>query len=191
MRALFLPIFFVGVFVVACSKPVETPVQTPAIPAHTEEKGAVDGEAAASKAGREQVDADGVVRRGAKLGDATAISVDEAAAKAKELDGKSVKLTGVVESACQPMGCWMVVAGEKGEKVRITSKGHDIFVPKSAAGRVATVEGELKVKTVSKEMAQHYEDERELTAGEARKTFTDDQTELSVSATGLELRPKA
>ena len=155
------------------------------------DESAEHGEHAAAKVDREQVDADGVVRRGAKLTDAAAVTVTDATAKAAELDGKTIKLTGTVASVCQPMGCWMVLADDKGQQVRISSKGHDIFVPKSSAGRVATVEGEFKQKVLSKEQAQHFEDERELRAGEVRKVFTEDSKEFSVNVVGLELKPAA
>jgi hypothetical protein len=146
---------------------------------------------ATAKVGREVVDADGVVRRGTVLSSDPALTVSEAAAKSGDLDGKVVKLTGTVDSVCQPMGCWMVLAGDKGEKVRVSSKGHDIFLPKSSAGRLAVVEGEFKQKVLSKEQAQHFEDERELKAGEVRKVFTEDSKEFSVNVVGLELKPAA
>lgn len=148
---------------------------------HEHGKGAVD---------RETVDADGVVRRGTPLTpDLEATPVSVAVGKAKELDGKKVKLTGKVESVCQPMGCWFVVQGDKPEdKVRISTKAHNIFVPKSSVGNAAVVEGTISIKTLSKETAQHYEDERELKPGETRKTFTGDVTELSIDVAGLEMR---
>lgn len=144
-------------------------------------KGAVD---------RETVDPDGVVRRGSPLTpDLEVLPVSVAVAKAKDLDGKKVKLTGKVESVCQPMGCWFVVQGDKPEdKVRISTKAHNIFVPKSSVGNTATVEGTITIKTLTKETAQHYEDERELKAGETKKTFTADVTELSIDVAGLEMK---
>jgi hypothetical protein len=179
----------------ACPSETKTPSTSPEAgptsqPAKTSQ---ADDHAAHGKAAtdREQVDADGVVRRGAKLSELAALTITEATQKSGEIDGKLVKLTGKVDSVCQPMGCWMVLAGDNGEKVRITSKGHDIFVPKAAAGRLATVEGEFKLKTLPKETAQHFEDERELKAGETKKTFTEDQKEFSVSVVGLELKPAA
>jgi hypothetical protein len=141
---------------------------------------------------REKVDADGVIRRGAKLSDATTVSVALAATKSGEYDGKNVKIQGKVEQVCQPMGCWFVMQGDTpAQSIRITSKGHDIFVPKSAAGKLATVEGEFKVKVLDKATAQHFEDERKLKDGEQRKVFTEDQKELSLSVTALEMKNPA
>ena len=144
-------------------------------------KGAVD---------RETVDADGTVRRGSPLTpDLEVLPVSIAVAKAKELDGKKVKLTGKVESVCQPMGCWFVVQGDKPEdKVRISTKAHNIFVPKSATGMSAVVEGVITIKTLDQKTAQHYEDERELKAGETRKVFTGEVTEIAIDVAGLEMK---
>ncbi len=147
-------------------------------------KGAVD---------RETVDADGVVRRGAGLSaQLEAVPVSVAATKAGAYNGKIVKVKGKVQSVCQPMGCWFVLAGDTpAQHIRISSKGHDVFVPKSAAGMIATVEGEFNVKTVDQKTAQHYEDERELAANETRTVFTGDTQELSIAVASLELRKPA
>jgi hypothetical protein len=192
---------FAAVFVVGCSNPAPagSPEATVAAAAHAGEPRGESCEAdkktepaehhASAKPDREQVDTDGVIRRGAKLSDGAALTVADAVAKAAELDGKNVKITGRVDSVCQAMGCWFTLANDGGPSIRISSKGHDIFVPRGAAGRVATVEGEFKVKTLSKEQAQHFEDERPLKAGETRKTFTEDVKELSLAITAVEMTP--
>ncbi len=142
------------------------------------------------RAQRELVDADGVVRRGSALSSETALTVSDVAAKAKDLDGKTIKVAGTIESVCQPMGCWFVIKGATpAENIRVSSKGHDVFMPKSSAGRDVVAEGEFKVKTVSKDMAQHMEDEREMKPDEARKVFTADVQELSLALTSVELQP--
>jgi hypothetical protein len=146
-----------------------------------------------ASADREQKDADGVVRRGKKLdAPATAkpLTVSEAVAKAKDLDGKPVFIRGTVASACQPMGCWMVLQGDKPEDtIRLTSAAHNIFVPKSSAGLMATVQGELHVKTIEKALAEHYESERTLAPGEKHKVITGDVHEVGLSMVALEMRP--
>ena len=140
--------------------------------------------------GREQVDADGVVRRGKPLSkEGTVLSVAEAIAQAEKIQGKTVKIGGKVESVCQKMGCWFVIQGEKPEQtIRISSKGHDIFVPKSSKGLFAVVEGELVIKTLSQKQAQHFEDERELAPGEKRKVIAGEVKEYSFVVVGLELK---
>jgi hypothetical protein len=145
--------------------------------------------AADKKVDRETVDADGVVRRGTITPDSELISVSQLAAKAADLSGKTVKVQGKVESVCQPMGCWFVIAGDNGETVRVSSKGHNVFMPKSSAGRMAIAEGEFTLKTLSKEQAQHFEDERERKDGDERKVFTEDVKEMSIALVAVELRP--
>ena len=188
MRALLLSsaVLLAVVGVVGCSKSEEHAEHGAA---HGDEHGeATKAAAAPAKIDRETVDADGIVRRGT-LTAAAPLTVTEATQKAAELDGKSVKISGTVESVCQPMGCWFVMKGDAGETIRVSSKGHNVFMPKSSAGRVAVAEGDLTVRTLSKEQAQHFEDEKELKAGETRKVFDADVKELSLALVGVELRP--
>jgi hypothetical protein len=190
MRALLLSsaVLLAVVGVVGCSKSEEHAEHGAA---HGDEHGEATKAAAAAapaKIDRETVDADGIVRRGT-LTAAAPLTVTEATQKAADLDGKSVKISGTVESVCQPMGCWFVMKGDAGETIRVSSKGHNVFMPKSSAGRVAVAEGDLTVRTLSKEQAQHFEDEKELKAGETRKVFDADVKELSLALVGVELRP--
>ena len=174
--------------VVGCSKSDEHAEHGAA---HGDEHGEATKDAAAAapaKIDRETVDADGIVRRGTLTASAP-LTVTEATQKAADLDGKSVKISGTVESVCQPMGCWFVMKGDAGETIRVSSKGHNVFMPRSSAGRVAVAEGDLTVRTLSKEQAQHFEDEKELKAGETRKVFDADVKELSLALVGVELRP--
>ena len=188
MRAVLLLSSALFLAVVGCSKTDEhVGTEHAAQAAH----GEATKEAAAAtpaKVDRETVDADGIVRRGT-LTAAAPLTVSEATAKAAELDGKSVKITGTVESVCQPMGCWFVMKGEGDQTIRVSSKGHNVFMPKSSAGRLAIAEGDLTVRTLSKEQAQHFEDEKELKAGETKKVFDADVKELSLALVGVELKP--
>lgn len=147
-------------------------------------------EHAAAAADRNQVDADGVVRRGAKLSpDVELVTVSAAVKRGKELDGKKVKLQGKVADVCTKMGCWFVVQGDTpADTIRISTKSHSIFVPMKAVGYTATVEGTLSLRVLSKEAAQHYEDERQLKEGEQRKVITEDVNEIFIDVAGLEMK---
>lgn len=146
--------------------------------------------AATANKDREHVDADGVVRRGAALTKGgELVTVSAAVKRGKELDGKKVKLQGKVTDVCTKMGCWFVVQGDKADdKIRISTKSHSIFVPMKAVGYTATVEGTLSVRTITKETAQHYEDERTLKPGEQRKVISGDVTEIFIDVAGLEMK---
>jgi hypothetical protein len=100
-------------------------------------------------------------------------------------DGKAVSVEGKVRKACERKGCWMELAGaDKGPGVRVTFKDYGFFVPLDSAGRTAKVEGVVSVKTLSDEMAKHYESEGAIVPrgkdGKAR--------EVQLVASGVELR---
>ncbi len=137
---------------------------------------------------RDHVDADGVVRRGQPLSSQAAISVLAADERAVELEGKTVKIEGRVDSVCTKKGCWMVVTDDAGTtRVRVTAKGYGFFVPRKAPGLRAVVEGTLDVETLDVETAQHFEDDRVAGTDEPSRQVTEPQRELSVVARGLEL----
>jgi hypothetical protein len=72
---------------------------------------------------------------------------------------ETVQVSGVIDSVCQKMGCWMVLRdGET--KARVLMRNHEFFLPKDVAGRRAVVEGELKVRELSENLAKHYEEDR-------------------------------
>ncbi len=138
---------------------------------------------------RNQVDADGVVRRGAPVSAEKDMTIAETLANVTTLSGKTVKVTGKVENVCVKKGCWMELHGNTPEeRVRITMKDYGFFVPANAMGKTATIEGVLEVKELSVEDAQHLEEERTAKAGEQPKKITAPVKELNVVAAGLEIR---
>jgi hypothetical protein len=94
----------------------------------------------------------------------------------ERFDGRVVRTEGRVERVCQKMGCWMELACDEGS-VRIPMAGHSFFIPKDAAGRRATVEGKVGVKTLDRRTKDH------LRAEGARQVAA-----LHIAATGVELR---
>jgi hypothetical protein len=138
---------------------------------------------------RDQVDEDGVVRRGFALtANTDAISVKEGTAKSEELNGKMVKVSGKVSQVCAKKGCWFALTDDQGSMMRITSKGYKFFVPKDAVGKSAVVEGELQVKMLDVKTAQHFEDDRVEGTDEKPKKITEPQRSVSIAAIGVELR---
>lgn len=133
--------------------------------------------------GRDKVDADGVVRRGQTLTAAlpsTPVSV--AVANAKDLAGKRVKLTGKVSDVCSKMGCWFVVQGDKpADRIRISTRAHDIYVPHNAIGMNAVVEGTLSVKTLDAKTAAHLASE----SSDVKPAAGD--LEVGIDVVGLEM----
>lgn len=153
------------------TQPATKPATPPAGSSTTSMKGSDPME-------RDQIDPDGVVRRGAQLSGAAALSVSEVLAQADALAGKSVKVTGMVDKVCQKKGCWFVVK-EGDETIRITAKGYGFFVPSKSPGMTATIEGELSVKMLDEAAAKHYEAEGAAPAS---------MKEVAIAAAALEMK---
>ncbi|NJK88947.1 MAG: DUF4920 domain-containing protein [Myxococcales bacterium] len=116
-------------------------------------------------------------------------------ALARLAEGRAARRSGGprrsrVDRVCAKKGCWMVLAGGDGAPdVRITFRDYGFFVPSSAVGRTGVVRGLLEAKELSREQAQHYEDDRVEGTGEAPVVVEGPVRELSIVANALELRP--
>lgn len=112
-------------------------------------------EAAMTAAKPVQTTPDGAVY-GAKLPEATpsAVSLDSVVAKPDALLGKTGAFSGRITEVCQEMGCWMVLAADNGEFVRVVMHDHAFGVPKDAKGE-AVVYGTLAEKTLSAKETAH------------------------------------
>ena len=141
---------------------------------------------------RDQIDPDGVVRRGHALSGENALSVGAIMADAPQLDGRSVKVTGTVGRVCGKTGCWFELKGnDEARGIRITSKGYRFFVPSQAHGMTATLEGDLKVRMLDVSTAQHFADDEAEGTGRPAAKITAPVHEVSIAAVGLEMtQPK-
>ena len=54
---------------------------------------------------------------------------------------------GKVTAVCQNRGCWMEI-GDETKRAHIKMAGHSFFVPKTAFGHHAIVQGQLTVPTL-------------------------------------------
>lgn len=153
-------------------------------PAHTAPTPSAPGKGETPK-DRDQTDPDGVVRRGESLTVSGPLSVAECMKSADQWDGKRVKVAGTVESVCAAKGCWFVIQDDKTrESIRITSKGYRFFVPRSAKGQQAVIEGDLRVTTLTEAHAKHLAED----SGEDPSKVQGDKKELQIAAVGLEMR---
>jgi hypothetical protein len=87
---------------------------------------------------------------------------------------KTIRTEGTVTSVCQAKGCWLEI-GEPGGAAHVKLGGHKFFVPKSANGKQAVVEGRV-LPAVDK---GHCEQEAEEQTGQVAK--------VELVATGVEL----
>lgn len=70
--------------------------------------------------------------------------------------GKKVLIEGEIFAVCQMAGCWMEVANEEGQKMKVKVKDGEIVFPKEAVGKTALVEGEVYTIELDEEEAKDY-----------------------------------
>ena len=121
-----------------------------------------------------------VVKRGSAISpDAKSITVAQILEKPEAYSKKPVVVEGTVSSVCTNMGCWMQL-----EDVRVTFKDYGFFVPTDSKGMQARAEGVVKVKTLSKEEADHLEGE----GAKLNRSADGTAKEVAFVASGVELR---
>jgi hypothetical protein len=129
--------------------------------------------------------ADGIIKRGAPVApQKQAVPLEQLLANPDAYGKSPVVVEGVVSNACSAAGCWMQIAPAAGAKgVRVTFKDYGFVVPKDSKGMKARAEGVMKVKTLTKDEADH------LTGDGADLTRNADGTarEISFVANGVEL----
>jgi hypothetical protein len=127
-----------------------------------------------------------VVKRGAAIAaDAKPVALATVLATPNDYTKDAVVVDGYVEKACTRAGCWMQLTPEAGKAgVRVTFENYAFFIPKTAAGMKARAQGVAVVKVLSKEDADHLEEEGAKLVRNADGTAN----EVSFVAKGVELR---
>jgi Na+-transporting methylmalonyl-CoA/oxaloacetate decarboxylase gamma subunit len=121
-----------------------------------------------------------VVKRGAAISpDAKALTIAQVMEKPDDYRKKPVVVEGTVASVCSNMGCWMQL-----DTVRVTFKDYGFFVPTDSKGMQARAEGVVKVKTLSKEEADHLEGE----GAKLNRNADGTAKEVTFVANGVELK---
>jgi hypothetical protein len=81
-------------------------------------------------------------------------------AKPAEYVGKTVQVKGKITEVCQMMGCWMELANDEGQKLRIKVNDGEIGFPKDSAGKMAVAEGRFdKIELTKEQTATRAEEE--------------------------------
>jgi Domain of unknown function (DUF4920) len=111
---------------------------------------------------------------GAPLGKSPVVPLADIVHDSSKYARTTVKTEGKVTAVCQAAGCWMEIADTSGE-AHVRMSGHSFFVPKSASGRRAIVEGTVLPKPDNGECEQE--------AFEA----TGKTVKVELDATGIEL----
>jgi len=123
-------------------------------------------------------------KAGAALGDAPKVALAELQKNPDAYAGKTIQTEGKVSAVCAQKGCWMTL-GDGQRPVRVTFKDYAFFVPKDIAGAAVVAEGVFSVKTIPEATAKHYAEE---TPGKKARDIKGDQKELSLEASGVEIR---
>jgi hypothetical protein len=126
-----------------------------------------------------------VIKRGNKIGrKSPVVALDDIVKDPEKYENKKIILEGTVKAVCQKKGCWMeLVTAPDQAGVRVTFKDYGFFVPKDAAGLKVRAEGKIKLTTLSKEDADHYEEEGANLVRNADGTVS----EIGFVAYGVEL----
>ena len=111
---------------------------------------------------------------GAPLGKSPVVPLADIVRETGKYAKTTVKTEGRVSAVCQAAGCWMEISDPAGQ-AHVRMNGHSFFVPKSASGRRAIVEGTVLPKPDNGECEQE--------AAEA----TGKTVKVELDATGVEL----
>ncbi|MCA9636699.1 MAG: DUF4920 domain-containing protein [Myxococcales bacterium] len=94
-----------------------------------------------------------------------------------------IQVSGTIDSVCQKMGCWMVLADGEGQKARIMMKDHSFTVPMDTKGKPAIVEGVLTTRTFNEKEVKHLEKD----GGGDPEAVGGDRKEFVLTATGIKI----
>lgn len=97
------------------------------------------------------------------------------------------KLEGVVASVCQKKGCWMQVALDNGDTVRVSFKDYGFFMPKDIAGKTVIIDGFAFNDTTTVDMLRHYAEDAGQSPEEIAKINTP-EIKTSFEAHGVILK---
>jgi hypothetical protein len=67
--------------------------------------------------------------------------------------GKTVQVKGKITEVCQAMGCWMELANQDGQAIRVKVNDGEIEFPKDSAGKTAIAEGKFTKIVLTREQA--------------------------------------
>ncbi len=114
-----------------------------------------------------------------------AIEVNQLAEIVKENGSFEGKVTTTIYETCKVKGCWMKVALDSAEDMRVTFKDYGFFVPKEGVdGKEVIMEGVAYLDTTSVEMLRHYAEDAGKTPEEI-ETITEPEYALAFEATGV------
>lgn len=113
----------------------------------------------------------------------TAISAEDFMSK---FTGDSMEATikAPITEVCAKKGCWMTLDLGAEKDMHVTFKDYGFFVPKDAAGKIATLTGYAKIDTLVVATLKHYAEDANASQEEI-DTITEPEITYSFEATGV------
>ncbi len=105
---------------------------------------------------REIIIEDGLNYYGEKFDQKDAIDLKEFMVLAENTDTLEIKLNVGINEVCQAKGCWIMVNLLGGEKMIVSFKENNLFIPKDVAGKSCSILGKTFLRSVSVEMQKQY-----------------------------------
>ena len=72
-----------------------------------------------------------------------AVDVSSVKTQLEGKDSLNVKVVGKVDKVCQVKGCWMTMAYDGDQSMRVSFRDYGFFVPKDIDGKDAVIDGTL------------------------------------------------
>ena len=79
---------------------------------------------------------------GGQITEKTSVPLTSLVQSSEKYASQTVRTEGTVTAVCQSMGCWMEIGDETGQ-AHIKMAGHSFFIPASANGHRAIVQGKV------------------------------------------------
>lgn len=113
-----------------------------------------------------------------------AIEAKEIAGLMNDSSANEFVIKGSIEECCQKKGCWMKVATEDGETMRVSFKDYGFFVPLDAAGSTMTMKGVATYDTIDVDFLKHLAEDANATQEEI-DAITEPELAITFEATGV------
>ncbi len=121
---------------------------------------------------------------GEKINNDGSIAYGEMMSQMTGKDSLETKVRGTVSAVCQVKGCWMTIADQSGQEMRVRFKDYGFFMPKDIAGREVVFSGKAYREVTSVEDLRHYAEDDGKSAEEIA-AITEPEEEINFLASGV------
>jgi len=128
-----------------------------------------------------------ITKHGDDISEDGAITPAEFLAQFNGVDSLETKLAANISEVCAKKGCWMTLDLGDEKTMRVTFKDYGFFVPKDAAGKLATIQGVARIDTTDVLTLKHYASDANATQEEI-DAITEPEINYSFEATGVVIK---